>query len=763
VTQTDTTFRYLGKGHKLIEGMEKITGRAQYAADLNLPGMLHARLVLSPYAHARILSIDSAAAKAMPGVVAVLTADDLPTRGRAVNSRLSAVLAKDKALFRGHPVVAVVAETEAAARDACDAVVVEYEPLEPVVELTRALATDAPAIWPEGLPKEGVDLTAAHATVTKEASEEEDLPPNVHEATHFRRGNVEQGFREADVVIENVYRTPIVHQGYLEPHASVADPDIYRGSVTVYTGTQGQFGVRDEVARLLSLPKSKVRVVPMTLGGGFGAKYGIIDPLVAALAVAVKAPVKLVLTRSEDFLSTTPSPAAIVELKTGAKKDGTLVALEARVLMDNGVFPFAIGGIVSNLMGGYYRCPNTHISVYEVLTHKLQGGAYRAPGAPTASFAIESNMDEIARALELDPLELRLKNAVKAGEPTGNNDPWPDSSLTPVLEALARHPAWTQRSKGPNEGIGIAVGGWINGRSPAASVCRVGSDGSVKVHVGSVDISGVNSSLVLIAAEILDVPPDQVELIQGDTRDGPFAGPSGGSQTTYSVSGAVADAARGVREKLLNVAADQFEVSPQDLELQGGFVQVKGFPDKRESIGDLAAVAESRATAGGPIVAEGRIAVPESASGFVVHLAKVHVDPDTGQVTLKQYVAVQDVGFALNPTMVLGQVHGGSVQGIGWGLFEQMVYDEYGQLLTASFMDYNLPQFDQVPDIEAVLVETRSPNGPFGARGVGEPPITAGAAAIANAVRDAVGVRVTQVPIRAEMLWKAMHQGGNGA
>ncbi|HWQ11732.1 MAG TPA: xanthine dehydrogenase family protein molybdopterin-binding subunit [Roseiflexaceae bacterium] len=761
MTQTDSTYRFLGKGHKLIEGMEKITGRARYAADLSLPGMLHARLVLSPYAHARIISIDTATARAMPGVVAVLTAEDLPTRERVINSRHSAVLAREKVLFRGQPVVAVLGETEAAARDAADAVLVEYEPLEPVVELTRALAEDAPAIWPDGLPEEGADLTAAHAAIAKETAEDEHLPPNVHEATHYRRGDVAQGFREAEVVIEEIYRTPIVHQGYLEPHASVAEPDPYRGGVTVYTSTQGQFSVRDEVARLLALPKSKVRVVPMTIGGGFGAKYGIIDPLVAALAVTVKRPVRLVLTRSEDFLSTTPSPAALIELKLGARTDGTLTALEARVVMDNGVFPFAIGGVVSNLMGGYYRCPNAHISVYEVLTHKPQGGAYRAPGAPSASFAIESAMDELARTLGMDPLELRLKNAAQAGDPTGNNDPWPDSSLTPVLQALARHPAWAARhDKGPNEGVGIAVGGWINGRSPAASICRVGSDGTVKVHVGSVDISGVNSSLVLIAAEILDVPPDQVELIQGDTRDGPFAGPSGGSQTTYSVSGAVAAAARAAKEKLLNVAADHFEASAADLELKDGYVQVKGFPDKREPIGEIAALAERRAAAGGPIIGEGRAAVPKSASGFVVHLAKVAVDPDTGQVTLKRYVAVQDVGFALNPTMVLGQIHGGSVQGIGWGLYEQMVYDEYGQLLTASFMDYTLPQFDQVPDIETVLVETPSPAGPFGARGVGEPPITAGAAAIANAVRDATGVRITQLPIRAEVLWRAMHQNG---
>ncbi|MDW8147770.1 MAG: xanthine dehydrogenase family protein molybdopterin-binding subunit [Roseiflexaceae bacterium] len=756
MSHNGSPFRYLGKGHRLIEGLDKITGRAKYAGDLTLPGMLHARLVLSPYAHAQIVSIDARAARAAPGVVAVLTADDLPTRNRAVNSRHSALLAKDRVLWCGQPVVAVLGETEAAARDAADLVMIEYEPLPPIVDVRQAAMPDAPVIWPEGLPKEGADLTAAHAAVDKGEQETAGAPSNIHDEVHFARGDVERGFAEADLVIERVYRTPMVHQGYLEPHASVAEPDPYRGSITIYTSTQGQFSVRDEVARLLSLPKHKVRVVPMTIGGGFGAKYGIIDPLVAALAITVKRPVRLVLTRTEDFLSTTPSPAAIVELKVGARADGALTAIQARVLMDNGVFPFTLGGIVGTLLGGYYKCPNVKIDCYEVLTHKPQAGAYRAPGAPTATFAIESTIDDIARALGRDPLEFRLQNAAETGDPMGNNDPWPHMGLKLVLERLRDHPAWKDRQVGPNEGIGIAIGGWPCGMSPAASVCRVDTDGTVRIHVGSVDISGVHSSLVLVAAEILDIPPEQVELIQGDTHSGPYAGPSGGSQTIYSVAGAVANAARAVREKLLHVAADRFEASAADLELRNGVVSVKGFPDKALPIGELAAIAERKAGGPGPIVAEGVAAVSENAPGFVAHLAKVYVDPETGQATLKQYVAVQDVGFALNPATVAGQIHGGSVQGIGWGLYEEMVYDENGQLLTASFMDYNLPAFDQVPDIEAVLVENPSPHGPFGARGVGEPPITAGAAAIANAICDATGVRVTELPIRSERLWRAM-------
>ena len=589
--QQDSAYQFLGKGRKAIDGMEKITGRARYAGDVSLPGMLHARPVLSPYAHAKIVSIDTAAARQMPGVVAVLAAGDLSTKDRAINSRHSAVLARDKVYFRGQPVVVVVAESEQAARDAADAVEIDYEPLTPVVDVQAAAAADAPVIWPNGLPKEGIDLTAAHAQVDKETVEKERAPSNVHAETHFARGDVEQGFRDADVVIERTYKTPIVHQTYMEPCAVVAEPDV-RGGLTLYVSTQGQFSVRDEVARLLSLPKSKVKVVPMTVGGGFGAKYGIIEALVAAAAIKVGRPVRMVLTRSEDFLTTTPSPATVIEMKTGAKKDGTITAIQARVLMDNGVFPFALGGIVGILLGGYYKCANVKIDCFEVFTNKPQAGAYRAPGAPSATFALELNIDDMARELGLDPLEFRYRNAVEGGDLMGNGSPWPSLGLKECLERMREHPAWKNRQ--PGEGVGIAVGGWPVGATPAAAVCRVDDDGTIRVHVGSVDISGVNSSYVLVAAEILGVSPDQVEIIQGDTQTGPYAGPSGGSQTTYSVSGAVANAAREVRRKLLNLAADHFEASVEDLEIKDGQVQVKGVPARAVAIGELAGIAQGK-------------------------------------------------------------------------------------------------------------------------------------------------------------------------
>jgi CO/xanthine dehydrogenase Mo-binding subunit len=351
-------------------------------------------------------------------------------------------------------------------------------------------------------------------------------------------------------------------------------------------------------------------------------------------------------------------------------------------------------------------------------------------------------MNDLAEALGQDPLEFRLKNAAVNGDLMGNGDPWPSLGVKECLE--------------------LAIGGWPCGVGPAASVCRVDEDGTVRIHVGSVDISGVNSSLVLVAAEVLGVPPDQIELLQGDTTTGPIAPPSGGSQITYSVSGAVANAAQAARKKLLELAADEFEASVEDLEIKQGKVQVKGVPDRVMTVAELATKAANKPGGPGPIVGEGGSAVEANAPGFVAHLARVKIDPETGHMQLLQYVSVQDVGFALNPMLVEGQVHGGVVQGLGFGMQEQMVYDENGELLTASFMDYSIPKAPHVPQIETILVHNPSPIGPFGARGIGEPPITAGAAALGNAIKDATGVRVSELPLNSETIWRALHgNGGN--
>ena len=774
----EARYSYLGKRHKLIEGQDKVSGRVKYTADLKLPGMLYLRPVLSPHAHGSIVAYRLDAARRVPGVVAVLTDEDLCTRSTVINSRSSAVLARGVVMFRGQVVVAVVAESEAAAQNGADAVEIEYLPRPVVVDPVQALKADAHVLWPNGVPKEGADLTAQHGASAKETAKAARAYSNLHNDHHFVRGNVEQGFAEATVVIERTYRTPIVHQGYMEPHAVVCDPDALAQCVTIYTSTQGQYVVRDETARILRLAKRQVRVVPMAVGGGFGAKYGSLEPLVAAVALAMGRPIQLVLTRSEDFLTTTPSPACIIELKTGASRGGKLTAIEARVTLDNGVFPFELGGMVGKLLGGYYKCDHVDIWCLEVLTNKPQSGAYRAPGAPSATLAIESNIDDMALALGLDPLEFRIANAAETGDPSGNGDPWPDIGLKQCLDRMRYHSLWQQRSEGfPGRnsgtvglsgssiararkvsGVGISVGGWLCGMGPASAICRVDSDGTVRVHVGTVDVSGANSSYVLIAAEVLGVSPDNIEIVQGDTTSGPFGPPSGGSMTTYSMAGAVAGAARVVRDRLLQIASDHLEASSDDLEIRRGSVCVKGVPDRSVGIGALALIAEKKQGGSGPVIGEGRAAVGENASGFVVHLAKVEVDTDTGHVEVKNYVAIQDVGFALNPMMVEGQIHGGVAQGIGWGLHEAMLYDGNGQLLTGTFMDYDLPKIGKIPNIEVILIENHSPQGPFGARGIGEPPIIAGAAAIGNAIRNATGVRLCELPIRSEAVWRALKE-----
>jgi CO/xanthine dehydrogenase Mo-binding subunit len=751
--------RYLGKARKLVDGVEKVTGRARYAGDVSLPGMLHGKLALSLFAHARITRIDTAAALKIPGVVAVLTADDLPTRNRQPSSRQTTTLAREVVRYRGEPVALVLATSLAAAEDGVAALQIDYEPLPAPVTAEAALDPAAPVIWPQGAPKADTDLTAAHAAVARGEEQSDHVASNIHEQKRFSRGDALAALATAEVVVAGTYRTAIVHQGYLEPHAVVADIEPIRKHITLYTSTQGQFGVRDEVARLLGLRTSQVTVVPMTVGGGFGAKYGILDPLAAAAALAVGRPVRIVLDRSEDFLTTTPSPASTITIKLGATREGVLTAIVAEMVIDNGVYPFTLGGIMSTLLGGYYRCPNVQIDVVEVLTHKPQAGAYRAPGAPQVTFALESSIDELARRLELDPLELRLRNAATTGDPMGNNDPWPSMGLRQVLEAAANHPLWRERT--PGSGVGLAIGGWPCGMSPAAAVCRVDTDGIVRVHVGSVDISGVNSSFVLVAAEILGVPPEQVEIVAGDTRSGPFAGPSGGSQITYSVAGAVAAAAQEARRQLLEVAADMLEARIDDLDLRDGAIHVRGLPGRTLPIGEVARRAQEQQGGPGPIVGEGRTAPAENAPGFVAHIVQVTVDHETGRVQPLRYVAIQDVGFPLNPLMVEGQIHGGAVQGIGWGLHEALRYDENGELLTASLMDYTLPRAADVPSIETVLVTNPAPNGPFGARGVGEPPITAGAAALANAIRDATGARIYELPMRDEVVWRAMQKGVN--
>ena len=749
MTKNDT--RSIGRPVKRIEGLEKVTGATRYTEDLLLPGSLHARLVLSPHPHARIVRMDPDPARAVPGVVAVVTESDLPD---GVSSDL---LAGDETRYTGEPVAVVVAESAAAADDGAErlAQTVEYEVLPAVLDPHQAMRDDAPVVPHDD---EEDDEAAGHATVAA-GTVAEKTPKNVSAKYHFRRGDIAQGFADADVVVEHTYTTSRLHQSYLEPHASVGAVDPVTGAVTVYTATQGQFYVRTHVARSLGLSEQKVRVVPMTVGGGFGGKILLLEPLVGALALMLRRPVKLVLTRRDDFLLGNPGPECEIMLKTGVKRDGTLTALQARIIFDSGATSGAPASIAAILLGGYYRVPHLDIESFEVLTHKPPNGAYRAPGAPQGTFAIESQMNRMATLLGLDPVEFRLKNASGQGDPMPNGRPWAKIGLRQVLEALRDHPKWKDRERRPGIGYGMAVGGWPGGVESATACIRANTDGTFQIVMGAVDITGTATTMALIASEVLGVPPDHISVLTADTDQAPYAGMSGGSKITYTVGSAVKAAAEDARRQILAIAAAEFEARPDDLEIVDGSVRVRGTPGKTLALAEIARKSMSFGARYAPVFGNGSIASPKASPAFAAHLAKVRVDAETGDVRLLDYVVIQDVGYAINPAAVDGQMRGGAVQGIGWGLLEGMVYSDDGTLLTSSFADYPIPRAADVPPMETVVVEVPSDFGPFGAKGVGEPPVIPGGAAIAGAVADATGVHITFLPVIPNRLLEAMRAG----
>ena len=758
-----TDFKTIGRPQPLKDGKEKASGELRYATDITLPGMLYARFVTSPYAHARVEEIDAREALDVPGVVRVLTAADLPDI--PPSKRQFLLLARDRVIFNGHPVALVLAESEEAAADGAQAVIVDYEPLPAAATIEQALVDDAPLVWPDGVPSGSEEAAAHGADVGADGEEEDTTPTNVSGERSFTRGDTAAGFADADVIVERTFTTPGLHQSYLEPHATVVQPDPTHGGATVWTSTQAPFYIREEVAGVLGVPESDVRVVPTPVGGGFGGKFILYEPLVALAARLTGRPVRLVLTRLEEMLAANPALPARIRMKAGARHDGTLTALEADLIFDAGCYPGAPYGIAAYLLGSAYRVPNLDLQAHEVLTFKPSTGAYRAPGAPQAFYALESVMDELARRLEMDPLALRLHNASEEGDEMAGGRPWPKMGMKEVLEALADHPAWKERdaARAAGRGVGVAVGGWPGGTQPAAAACMLNRDGMLRVHVGSVDLTGTSTGFAMLAAEAFGVTPEQVRVVNDDTASAPYAGAAGGSKITYTVGPAVIQAAEEARAQVLEVAAEEFEASPDDLEIVDGAVQVRGVPDRRISLGKIAHETMRFGGRHRPIMGRGRHADTTQSPGFCAQLAEVEVDEETGHVRVVRQVLVQDVGRALNPLTIRGQMMGGATQGLGWALYESLEYDEQGQLLSGSWTDYGVPHFDQAaPAIEAVIVEVPSDHGPYGARGVGEPPVIATAAAVANAVADAAGVRLTTLPMTPPRVLAAL-QGDEAA
>lgn len=757
-----TTSSHLGERIPRADGAAKVMGHTRFAGDLAPPNLLHARLVVSMHTHGRIVTIDRDAAEHIPGVVRVLLAADLNLVQAGSGLRKRDPLARNRVLYNGHPIAVVVATSEAAATDGAALVMVDCEPLPPVVEASTALAPDAPAVLP---PDTAVDDDEAsmHGDVQADASAGPSSP-NLSSSVHLTLGDVAAGFASADEIVRQTYHTSWVHQGYLEPQVAVAEWDGL-DHVTVWASTQALFHTRTEVAATVGLNAHQVTIVPMPVGGGFGGKFGLIEPLAAAVSRAVGRPVRLAYSRMDEFLNANPAGASTISLRLGGNHDGSLTALGAEITFDTGSSPSSAGRIAPTLLGGQYAIPNMEIAASEVFTHKAGGGSYRAPGAVPAHFAVESAIDDLARALKLDPLAMRLQNVAVEGSLRPTNTPWPRIGLRECLERIGEHPLWRDRARrgggtpdewGRRLGVGLAVGGWPGGIEPATAVCRLDDDGTLTVVVGAVDLSGTHNGFRTIVAEELGIDPRQVRVVISDSDTAPRAGATGGSKITLTVGRAVQEAAADARQQLLNITADHLEVAADDLEVIDGRVQVRGAATFGVSLQEVAKLSAAAGSKHQPVYGRGASAISRNSPGFGAHLARVAVDPDTCEVSVLEYVVVQDVGRVINPAEVEGQIYGGVAQGIGWALSEQIVHSEDGQVMTGSLLDYAMPKATWVPNIEAILLEIPSPDGPFGAKGVGEPPIIPVAATIANAVRDAIGIRLTELPMTPQRIFKQL-------
>src|SRR5262245_43543613 len=765
IMKTTREIKGVGLSIPRADGADKVTGHVQYVADIKPRGMLEAKLLRSPHAHAKIVRIDTSKAKALPGVRAVLTAADLPQLKKKAPTRAHAVLAIDRVVFVGQPVAAVAADELAIAEEALDLIEVEYQVLPASIDPLKSMQVGAPPVADAGTEADTSEALA-HSGV---AAVKSDAPPpkaaNISQQARLQRGDMAKGFAESDLILEKTYRVPMVHQGYLEPHAVLAEWDS-TGNLTLWASTQGSFNTRSEVADVLEIPENRIRVIPVECGGGFGGKIrALCEPITALLARAANRPVRYVMTRREELEAGMPAPQVIIKLKTGGKRDGTLMALEADTVLETGSFSGTVLAVSGVFLASLYKWPAFEVRGIEVLTNKPSVAAYRAPVAPQTIFAIDSHMEHIARTLKLDPVEFRKRHLMSPGDPMANGQPWQSNGAHQVLARIAEHPFWKNRaewvkSNGKNgqrlRGVGLALGGWLGGLQPTGATVRLNPDGSVGVLTGQVDIAGTNIALAQIAASAYGVDVDKVKIATGDTDVAPVTGLSAGSKTIYTVGVAVMQAAQDARRQTLEIAAKELEAAVQDLEIEDGRVAVRGVPDRGITLAQIGKKGNLYMSKVEPVLGVSHPAFSQQAPAFAAELARLEVDPETGEVTLRDFVVVQDAGKAINPLAVEGQMQGGSVQSLGMALTEGLAFDPAGRLTNPSLLDYKKLTAADLPSIETIIVEVPSPAGPFGARGVGEPPIVPAPAAIANAVADATGARITELPITPERIALAL-------
>ena len=742
------------------DGADKVTGRARYGADNNMPGMLYGKILRSPHAHAVIKSVDASAAETLPGVHAVVTSADWPETSMKLTDLAEGsihnlgflsmnVLARGKALYKGHPVAAVAAVSPHVAEEATKLIKVVYEVLKPVLSAEEGMAPDAPILH-ERLAAVSSPALRPGGILEDDA---EGMQTNIANKFEFSLGDVEQGFKDADVIVEKETTTQAVHQGYIEPQAGVAHWQA-DGKVTVWSSSQGQFTVRDQTARFLGIPIGQVKAIPMEIGGGFGAK-GItyVEPIAALLSRKTGRPVKVQLTRTEVFEATGPTSGTKIKVKIGATKDGKLIAGEAELIYEAGAFPGSPVGAAVQCMMGQYDIPNGHLTAIDVVINRPKAAAYRAPGAPAAAFCMETALDELAEKLGIDALEFRLMNSGKEGSRRVTGPVNPHVGYIETLQAAKDHQHYNTKLEGKLRGRGVASGFWGNNSGPASAVAVVNSDGTVSLTEGSPDIGGSRVAMALHVAEVLNIPVEDIKPQVGDTDSIGFTSNTGGSSVTFKTGWACYNAAQSVKQQMVERAAKIWEIPDEDVEYKEAVLQHKSDPELKLTFKQIAA---RMIPTGGPIVGSSGVNPPGPGPSIGVHVVDVAVDTETGKVDILRYTAVQDAGKAIHPAYVEGQIQGGAVQGIGWALNEEYVYNDDGALLNSSFLDYRMPTSLDLPMIDTVIVEVANPNHPYGVRGVGEVPIVPPMAAISNAIYDAIGVRMNHLPMSPDKVLEAL-------
>ena len=748
------------------DGLDKVTGRARYGADIQLPGLLYGKILRSPHAHARIKSIDPSRALALPGVKAVVTTKDLTSLSdrlvdigegeiRNLGFLSSNCLAQEKVLYKGHAVAGVAATSPHIAEEALSLIDVEYEVLPTVLNAEDAMKEDAPLLH-EKL------MTVSRAAGPGGTGDDEGKGTNIGRRFEHRLGDSDQGFREADVIVEREFRTVAVHQGYIEPHAATAlwDND---GKITIWSSSQGQFAIREQTAKIVGVPVSKVKAIPMEIGGGFGGKTLVyLEPVAAALSRKTGHPVKVTMNRTEVFVGTGPTSGGSIWVKMGVTKAGRITAAQAKLVYEAGAFPGSPVAGGARCMFAPYDIPNAYIEAFDVVVNTPKVAAYRAPGAPAAAFAAEQVIDELCEKLSMDPLEFRLLNGAREGTRQIPGPVFGPIGGLEVLQAAKEHPHYSAPLEGPHRGRGVASGFWGNGGGPSSAVASVNPDGTVSLVEGSPDIGGSRVVVAMQLAEVLGIPAEDISPSVGDTDSIGFTSVTGGSSVAYKTGWACYEAAQDIRRQMIERAATIWEVPVEEVEYRDGVLQHQADPQLRMSFQELAA---RLLATGGPIV--GRATTNERRSGpaFATHIVDVAVDPETGKVDILRYTTIQDAGKAIHPGYVEGQMQGGAVQGIGWALNEEYFFNEEGQMMNSTFLDYRMPISLDLPMIDTVIVEVPHPGHPYGVRGVAELPLIPPMAAIANAIHNAVGVRMTRLPMSPgrilEALWEKEAKGSN--